>query len=418
MTASRNSRPARRDIDALGQIFTPEVVVDAMLALRRNRGSVLEPACGDGAFLRHLPGATAIEIDPRHCPTAARCADFFALPARERFDTIIGNPPYVRFRDIPPATRRRLGGYGLNARASLYLYFIAKSVRHLAPGGELIFITPRDFLKSTAAVPLNRELITRGRFTDVIELGDIRVFDDALPNCLIWRYQAEPVAGPLRYAALQTDRPLGEALASLQWEERHCLEVGGHLVFSRDTNPYRLSDVAQVRVGAVSGADRIYVDALHGNRDFVYSKTAATGRTRRMIWSEDDPEPPAILLPHKRALLARRAAPFNESNWWRWGRSYPQSEAPRVYVNQRTRRLAPFFLHDCPSFDGAILALFPRRTDIDLAAFAAALNGVDWDGLGFFCDGRFIFAQRSLEAAPLPANFSAFLPAEALHTPG
>ncbi|HEY5762686.1 MAG TPA: hypothetical protein VIS73_05730, partial [Rhodocyclaceae bacterium] len=31
---------ARRDVNALGQIFTPAVVVEAMLALRRNQGSV------------------------------------------------------------------------------------------------------------------------------------------------------------------------------------------------------------------------------------------------------------------------------------------------------------------------------------------------------------------------------------------
>ena len=401
---------ARRDVNALGQIFTPAVVVEAMLALRRNQGGVLEPACGDGAFLRHLPGALGIEIDPAHCPSGARCDDFFALPRTARFATIIGNPPYVRFRDIPRATQRRLSGYGLNARANLYLYFIAKSLRHLEPGGEMIFITPRDFLKSTSAVPLNRELIAHGAFTDVVELGDIRVFDEALPNCLIWRYQANPVSGPLRYAALRTDQALADSLAGLQWEERHCLELGGHLVFSRQTYPYRVRDVAQVRVGAVSGADRIYVDTTYGNRDFVYSKTAATGRTRRMIWSEADPLPPPVLMPHKAALLARRVAPFNETNWWRWGRSYPQSDAPRVYVNQRTRRAAPFFLHPCQNFDGAILALFPRRADVELADFAAALNAVDWDDLGFFCDGRFIFAQRSLEEAPLPENFAAFLP--------
>ena len=33
-----------RDVAALGQIFTPEGVVRAMLALRRNHGRVLEPS--------------------------------------------------------------------------------------------------------------------------------------------------------------------------------------------------------------------------------------------------------------------------------------------------------------------------------------------------------------------------------------
>ena len=61
-----------RDVAALGQIFTPDPVVRAMLALRRNTGRVLEPSCGDGAFLRHLPGAVGLELDPDHCPQGAQ----------------------------------------------------------------------------------------------------------------------------------------------------------------------------------------------------------------------------------------------------------------------------------------------------------------------------------------------------------
>jgi adenine-specific DNA-methyltransferase len=155
-----------RDVAALGQIFTPEPVVRAMLALRRNTGRVLEPSCGDGAFLRHLPGAVGLELDPDHCPPGAQAIDFFAYPEREQFDTIIGNPPYVRFQDIPPATQALIarGQYGacLDKRANLYLFFIDKCLRHLEPGGELIFITPRDFLKATSAVKLNRLLFEAG----------------------------------------------------------------------------------------------------------------------------------------------------------------------------------------------------------------------------------------------------------------
>jgi len=48
---------------------------------------------------------------------------------------------------------------------------------------------------------------------------------------------------------------------------------------------------------------------------------------------------------------------------------------------------------------------------VDIEAFRDALNAVDWEDLGFVCDGRFLFTQRSLEHAPLPAVFAAFLPA-------
>ncbi|MCZ3030507.1 hypothetical protein NYY88_19565, partial [Acinetobacter baumannii] len=87
---------------------------------------------------------------------------------------------------------------------------------------------------------------------------------------------------------------------------------------------------------------------------------------------------------------------FDEHNWWHWGRGYPITDAPRVYVNTKTRHPRPFFLHECNNFDGSILAIFPHDPNMDMKAFCDALNVVDWKALGFVCDGRFLFSQRSL----------------------
>lgn len=88
--------------------------------------------------------------------------NFFELGEDERFDTIIGNPPYVRYQDIAPGTLGLIGESVLDKRANLYLFFIEKCLRLLEPGGELIFITPRDFLEATSAVPLNARLFEVG----------------------------------------------------------------------------------------------------------------------------------------------------------------------------------------------------------------------------------------------------------------
>ena len=397
------------DIALLGQVFTPPAIVDCMRKLVRNHGRVLEPACGDGAFLKHFPGAVGVEIDARHAPETANVMDFFAYPDDELFATIIGNPPYVRYQDISEFTRMLTRHSVLDGRANLYLFFIEKCLRHLEPGGELIFITPRDLLKATSAVPLNALLYEAGTITDCIDLGDLHLFDDATPNCAIWRFVRGDESRRTRYAALGQSAGVA-GLAELKWEERRFIESGGHLLFARHAYPLRLADIAFVKVGAVSGADELYADATHGNRDFVCSSTASTGRTRRMIWCEPGDPPPAALLPHKERLLARRIRSFDEFNWWQWGRGYYMSEQPRVYVNNKTRRARPFFVHDCPHYDGAVMAIFAHDATVDVHALADALNAVDWDDLGFVCDGRFLFTQRSLEQCPLPDSFRVFAP--------
>jgi adenine-specific DNA-methyltransferase len=386
-TLSTNmTKTAELDVARRGQVFTPQAIVEAMLALRRNQGRVLDPACGDGAFSQRLPGCTAIELDAAHCPPGALNIDFFAYPEAEKFDTIIGNPPYVKARDILPESRLRLASRLLDGHANLYLHFIEKCVRQLKPGGELIFITPRDFLKATGAARLNVWLHDQGTLTDLIDLGDARIFDGALPNCAIWRFEKGNMTRRLN-------------------DGRRMRLAGGQLLLTHGIYSVPLSSVFFVKVGAVSGADDIFANVELGNADFVCSRTAQTGELRRMIF--DAPLP--WLEQFKERLLARRVARFDESNWWKWGRRHHVSDAPRIYVNGKTRKAQPFFLHPCTNYDGAVLALFPHDPAADTQALCRMLNDVDWHELGFVCDGRFLFAQRSLETAMLPEAFAPFV---------
>ncbi|HEX5392180.1 MAG TPA: class I SAM-dependent methyltransferase [Rhodocyclaceae bacterium] len=367
----------------LGQVFTRADVVAQMLALRRNKGRVLEPSCGDGAFAAQLPGCVAIELDQRVAPKDALLMDFFDYPVSERFDTIIGNPPYVRHQDILTETLEKLNSPLFDGRSNLYLYFIEKCVRHLKPHGELIFITPRDFIKLTAARQLNAWLAKEGSITHFIETGDSSIFGSYVPNCAIWRFEK------------------GRRKLTLE-DGRRFVESDGQLLFLRGDYNVPLADLFQVKVGAVSGADEVFTHP-RGNTEFVCSTTIDDGATRRMYYGVRSRH----LERHKERLLARGIRKFNESNWWHWGRNHHQAEGPRIYVNAKTRRKQPFFLHDCPNYDGAMLALFPKDPNMDLERAVHLLNhAVDWQDLGFVCDGRFLFAQRSLQNCLLPAQFN------------
>ena len=115
----------------LGQVFTPENIVEQMLNLRKNVGSILEPSCGDGIFLNKIKDCVGIEYDSNICPKNAINLDFFDYSLTNTFDTIIGNPPYIKYTNICDDTKIKLDISLFNKRSNLYLFFIEKSIKHL-----------------------------------------------------------------------------------------------------------------------------------------------------------------------------------------------------------------------------------------------------------------------------------------------
>lgn len=378
------------DIGELGQFFTPQSIVAEMLKLRKNFGTVLEPSCGDGAFLRNLNNAVGIEIDEKFKQDKVLNIDFFDYSLNNKFDTIIGNPPYVRYQDILYSTKEKLAPFAdlFDKRSNLYLFFIYKSILHLKDNGELIFITPRDFLKSTSAIKLNEFIYSQGTITNFIDLGDEKIFKDAQPNCAIWRFEKNNFN---RNTNL--------------YKEFSC--VNGQLLFTDNKYNIKFNDLFFVKVGGVSGCDEIFANEEFGNLDFVYSKTAQTGETRKMIYNQNIP----FLRQFKDKLINRKIKKFNETNWFCWGRDYYKSELPRIYVNGKTRNKKPFFTNECKNYDGSVLAIFPKFScsQNEILEIIDKLNSVNWQELGFVCDGRFLFSQKSLENCLLPPDFKQFL---------
>ncbi len=380
------------DVKNLGQIFTPEYIVSEMLGLRKNFGTILEPSCGNGAFLKHLPNAIGIETDNKFKGKNVLNIDFFDYPADNKFDTIIGNPPYVRFQDILKTTKQKLNLRNFDKRTNLYLFFIEKAIKHLNPHGELIFITPRDFLKATSSIKLNEFIYKNGTITDLIDLGDKKVFGDYTPNCIIWRFEKDNFS--------RKTSTYKEFILS-----------NGQLLFTNNSYPVKFSDIFFVKVGAVSGADKIFQNDKLGNVDFVCSYTAKTGKTKRMIYGCNN----SYLEKFKDKLISRKIKKFDENNWQEWGRKYYESDKNRIYVNCKTRNNKPFFVHESNCYDGSVLAIFLINQDLDVTKMCDELNKVDWFELGFVCDGRYIFSQKSLEDCVLPDNFLKYVSNKTLY---
>lgn len=378
------------NVNELGQVFTPNFIVVDMLNLMKNNGKTLEPSCGDGAFTKNLQNFIGIEIDKTFKNENILNIDFFDYGVENKFDTIIGNPPYVCYQDILESTKQKMKLFSdiFDKRTNLYLFFIYKSILHLNKGGELIFITPRDFLKSTSALKLNEFIFQNGTITDFIDLGDKKNFNNAQPNCAIWRFEKGNF------------KRISNCL-----KEFNC--INGQILFTNNEYMVKFNDLFFVKVGAVSGNDKIFTNEEFGNMNFVCSSTNKTSKTKKMIYNENC----EFLKPYKEILLQRKIKKFNENNFFMWGRNYFKSDKKRIYVNSKTQNKNPFFLHDCKAYDGSVLAIFLKNNcdKNTLEEICYELNKVDWNELGFVCDGRFLFSQKSLENSILPNKFIKYL---------
>lgn len=188
---------------SFGQFFTPKPVADFMVSLlvSGKNAKILEPAGGEGVFLDALQEAgfnhlSAYEIDS--CLISHACVrnESFVgsrLP-ENHFDAIIGNPPYIRWKNLNPAAKEELAHHDLWQRYcnSLcdYLYiFILKSIQLLKDGGELIFICPDYWLSTKHALELRRFMLEYGGFEKIIRFHETPVFPKVNSSIMIFHYR-------------------------------------------------------------------------------------------------------------------------------------------------------------------------------------------------------------------------------------
>lgn len=166
-----------------GFVPTPVPVVDLMVEKLFHGhppaadAVLLDPGCGPGAFVegvlrwcaRHKtprPTLVGLDSDPRHVASATDRfagvdrvhilrADFLRA-STDRFDYIVGNPPYVPLADLNLEERQlyRSAYRTAKGRFDLYLLFFEQALSLLKPGGRLVFITPEKFLYVETSRPL------------------------------------------------------------------------------------------------------------------------------------------------------------------------------------------------------------------------------------------------------------------------
>jgi adenine-specific DNA-methyltransferase len=223
----------------LGVYYTPPAIAARLLDQAAAGGidwascSVLDPACGGGAFLApaaerivkalsHLePGALlsllakrvrGFEIDPVSAWMSQVLLEAMVLPvcraARRRlpivvdvrntldhddapraaFDLVVGNPPYGRVT-LAPVARARYAA-SLYGHANLYGLFTDVALRWVKPGGVVAYVTPTSFLAGEYFKNLRRLLARTAPPLTIDFIAERKgVFDEVLQETMLATYR-------------------------------------------------------------------------------------------------------------------------------------------------------------------------------------------------------------------------------------
>jgi adenine-specific DNA-methyltransferase len=272
-----------------GGYYTPTALARWLVkwALARGARSVLEPGCGDGAFLdalaRHRGSLTAIELDPVEAAKARRkhsgvaTGDFFAwLDSHEdTFDAVVGNPPYIRYQYLDPEPREiaarlcEAAGVPISKLTNAWVPFVVLAFERLAPGGRLAMVIPAEIMHVHHANGLRRYLERHARTLTVVHIRAM-VFPGALQGVVLLLVEKGEAGEPPCAPAIVEAESVEALPATIEPEPRPVRQSGRWMwSLLRDDEAALLAraserwpsfkDLASVDIGIVTGANEFFV---------------------------------------------------------------------------------------------------------------------------------------------------------------
>jgi adenine-specific DNA methylase len=167
-----------------GGFYTPEPIAEFILRWGINGSSdidILEPSCGDGVFLEQIlknnfnyRTLTAIELNEEEAAKADKIDlknkkiindDFhtYCNNTLERFDLVIGNPPYIRYQFFDKFQQAEAGDIFIKAGLTYskltnawVSFVVGASLLLKDKGGKIGFVLPAEILQVSFAQQLRR----------------------------------------------------------------------------------------------------------------------------------------------------------------------------------------------------------------------------------------------------------------------
>jgi len=236
---------------------------------------------------------------------------FPEIMKRDRFDAVIGNPPYIRIQtmqETSPASVEYLAGHYRAAKKGnydIYVVFVERALSLLNSQGRLGFILPHKFFNAQYGQPL-RGLIAEGKhLAQVVHFGDQQVFERATTyTCLMfldkkgidvcrfvkvddlpaWKVNEQGKEGTIPSSQVTADGwnfNVGGTVDVFQKLMNSSAKPAAH-----DLVPVlHLGDLTHLFVGLQTDADDVFImEGIKADGDLILCQSKATGKEH---WFEE-----------------------------------------------------------------------------------------------------------------------------------
>lgn len=296
MTTETLDLPEHRK--ARGAFFTPAALCRYAVrwAVRNGHDSVMEPSCGEAAFMlaagdrlrelgNHTPELTGYELHEQSADRASKLladeglharievGDFLEQQPDARYAAVVGNPPYVRFQGFTGESRAaglrvsQAQGVAMSGLASSWAPFVVHSSSFLRDDGRLVLVLPAELLSSNYAASVRAFLMRRFARLRVV-LFDGLVFPGVQTEALLLMAEGTGGTDEVEFSRAQTLDHLDELeVETVLRPHRHDEKWTHALLSAQATDALRslhragfveLSTLGRLSLGAVSGANSFF----------------------------------------------------------------------------------------------------------------------------------------------------------------
>lgn len=188
---------------------------------------ILEPSCGEGVFLHSLEKSgycniSAYEIDStlKNPYKYVKYESFITSPTSDKFNVVIGNPPYIRWKNLENELKKELYLSPLwkqyfNSLCDYLFIFILKSIEQLYDNGELIFICPEYWMNTTHSCTLRDYMLKNGSISEIYLFKEAPLFEGVTSSFVIFKYiKSKRIQHISLYKYNKKGKPLFEELSN------------------------------------------------------------------------------------------------------------------------------------------------------------------------------------------------------------